>query len=171
MTLRRSLPIFAATACCVAVTGCVTPGPRAGGPPIARVVTLYELNPWLNLDPGRDAKPEGFSFVMYLFPEKAQRGVHREGTLHVGIFQRRRAGDGDSVRELVDTWNYPTSDIHRSATPNQRFGDFYRVRLSWMPYDLSSAELEVEARFEDRHGRITHAASKNLLVPKKAFFR
>lgn len=156
---------------CLSAAGCVNPGPRGGGPAITRVVTMYELIPWENQDPGRDAKPEGFSFYMYLFPEEARRGVHREGTLYIKIFQRTRTGDGDSIRELVDTWTYPTSDIHRSATPNRRFGDFYRVILSWMPYDLSGTELEVEARFEDRHGRVTYAARKDLLVPKKAFFR
>ena len=167
--LQKMFVAFGLALCCGAMAGCVTGEPRRSGPSIQRVVAMYELVPWLNLDPQRDAKPEGFSFYMYLFSQQTRRGVHREGTLHIDIYRRERRGERDSIRLLVDTWTYPTSDIHRSATPNSRFGDFYRVRLSWMPYDLSGTELEVEVRFVDISGRTTHAAHKKLLVPRFAF--
>jgi len=169
--IRRRLlrTLCPAVLVCLSVTGCTTPGLGRGGPPIARLVMFHELTPWLNLDPGRDAEAEGFSFFLYLFSAKGGRGVHRDGIIHIEIFRRIRTANGDSRRELVDTWTYPTSEVHYSKTPNQYFGHYYRVDLSWIPYDLSGTELEIEIRFEDEQGRVTYATRKNLLVPKKAF--
>lgn len=148
--------------------GC-QPGLRVAGPPIVRIITLYEASPWLNLDAAQDGRPEGFSFVLYLFPENASRAVHRDGMLKVEIYRRTRTGEGDTRRDLVDTWTYSTDELHKSNTPNQHWGHFYLVRIAWPPYDLSGQQIEVETRFEDRAGRTARAMSKQMLVPLRAF--
>ena len=107
--LQKMFVAFGLALCCGAMAGCVTGEPRRSGPSIQRVVSMYELVPWLNLDPQRDAKPEGFSFYMYLFSQKTRRGVHLEGTLHIDVYRRERRGERDSFRRLVDTWTPPAT--------------------------------------------------------------
>ncbi|RJP34969.1 MAG: hypothetical protein C4547_10140 [Phycisphaerales bacterium] len=151
----------------VAAAGCATT-PGAGGPPVTRLITMFEVSPWLNLDRHRDPRPEGIAFVLYLWSDKLGRGVHRDGTLHVEIYKRHTVG-GEAVRELVDTFTYPLSQVHRSAKPNSEFGDFYYVTLSWLPYDLSGKAIDIEVRYQDPNGRVVRESPVQKLVPANAF--
>ncbi len=163
----RALLAAGLVAATIGAGGCATTGVLAG-PPVTRLITMFEMSPWLNLDRHRDPKPEGLSFILYLWSDQLSRGVHREGTLHIELY--RRMGDAENVRrELVDTYTYSLKDIHRSARPNAEFGDFYLVSMSWMPYDLAGRAIEIIVRYQDPAGRIVREAPMQKLVPAQAF--
>ncbi len=163
----RALLAAGLVAATIGAGGCATTGVLAG-PPVTRLITMFEISPWLNLDRNRDSKPEGISFVLYLWSDQLSRGVHREGTLHIELY--RRMGDAENVRrELVDTYTYSLKDIHRSAKPNPGFGDFYLVSLSWMPYDLAGRSIEIVLRYQDPSGRVVREPPMQKLVPLKEF--
>ncbi len=139
------------------------------GSTIARVVTLYEANPWLNLDPEQDAAAEGLAFKLFLLAADGARGFHCEGTVHVELYRRIRVAEEQSRREKIEGWSYPVGELTRSSEPDGQWGDFYQVRVSWMPHDLRGAELELETKFEDVHGHVFDAAPKRIAVPANVF--
>ncbi len=133
---------------------------------IADVACLYEQKPWLNLDAASDRTPEGIRFRVFLDPGDG-RGVLRDGTLHVEMYQVKGTAAGGLERTLVSDWHYPMDAL--SPVRSKLLGMGYMVRLGWARKDLAGQEVELTARFEQPDGLSVVSGTKRLRIPKYAF--
>ena len=132
--------------------------------PIQLVACLYDQKPWLNLDAAADRDPEGIRFRVFLDPGTG-RGVLREGTLHVQMYQIDRDGPDISSRRLVSDWHYPTSAVPTIARPGA-LGEGYFLHLLWARKDTAGHDIEIVTTFEDTNGRKIRSSTKRFRVPK-----
>ena len=170
----RALTLFSCGLVVAAtVVGCQTPGGHSASGrlfgkrsanPIRRVICVYDQKPWLNLDVMGDRDPEGIRYRVFLDPGDGN-GVHRDGTLHVEMYQIDRVRKGEVQRTLVSDWHYPTSEVHTIAKPGM-LGDGYYLYLRWARKDIPGHEVEIVTRFEDEHGRLAKSGTKRFRVPK-----
>ena len=141
----------AAALCSIAVIGCQS-GQPAGSPGAARtqriseprviaVRCLYDQRPWLNLDKAGDRNPEGIRFRAFL-DTGSGKGVLRDGTFHVEMYQVRWTSDDQVERKLISDWHYDTSDVHRIAKPGM-LGDGYFLHLAWTDRSIPGSEVEI----------------------------
>lgn len=138
--------------------------PADPGSVVRRVRCVYEDNPWLNLDTAGDRDPEGIRFRVFLDTGNG-RGVHRDGSFHVEMYQIDREATGDSARALVSEWHYATADVHRIKTPGM-LGDGYYLHLCWTSKSIAGHDIEIVTRFEDEQGDAARSGTKRLRVPK-----
>jgi len=155
------------------IAGCQSPGSQGVGssatkrkaakPSVRGVVCLFDHRPWLNADAAGDRDPEGIRFRVFLDSESV-KGVLREGTFHVELYQIGRRADGEMERTLVSDWHYPTSRF--SVVSAKILGMGYHLQLRWARKDIAGHEIELITQFEDRGGNITRSGTKRLRVPK-----
>lgn len=129
---------------------------------IRRVVCLYDQRPWLSIDSAGDANPEGIRFRVFLDPGTG-RGVPRDGTFHVELYQLVRGGPDAIERRLVSDWHYPTSDFQ--PVKSNLLGMGYHMRLRWAAKKLAGADIEIVTTFEDTAGRTVRSGTKRLRIP------
>lgn len=130
---------------------------------VRRVVCLYDQRPWLNADAAGDRDPEGIQFRVFLDQDK-DKGVLRDGTLHIEMYMIGRKEGGEVDRKLVSDWHYPTSQFNTVKANILGYG--YHVQLRWARKETAGHEIELITNFEDADGRITRAGTKRLRVPK-----
>lgn len=148
------------------VTGAARPVKRRRqGDQIRHVLCLYDQKPWLNIDTAGDRDPEGIQFRVFLLPD-AGRGVLRDGTLHIDMYQIDRKGPDQIERTLASDWHYPTSAFQ--PVNAKILGMGYHLRLRWGKKGIPGHEIELITQFEDRDGNIMRSGTKRLRVPKYA---
>ena len=167
------LALFVALGTLAAASGCQSS--RHGGAEHTRralgektrvraVRCIYEQRPWLNLDRFGDRDPEGIRYRVFLDAGEG-RGVLREGTFHIELYQVDRDTHGRELRFLVSDWHYPTSACPKIAKPGQA-GEGYFVHLRWAKKDIAGREIELITQFEDPEGRKVRSGTRRLRVPK-----
>ncbi len=124
---------------------------------------LFSPKPWINADKAGDRDPEGIRYKVFLDGGK-RKGVFRDGTFHIEMYQISRAQDGKWERKLVSDWHYPTTDFQRVAA--KILGKGYHIRLRWATKDIAGHEIEVITCFEDENGHVARSSTKRLRVPK-----
>jgi hypothetical protein len=146
--------------------GCRSTGAKAGRPvrpnDIRSVVCLYDQKPWMNLDRAGDLDPEGIRYRVFLDPG-TRRGVHRDGSLHIEMYQVEPGAEGTS-RKLVSDWRYAMSEF--SPIQSKVLGLGYHVRLRWAAKSIAGSEIEIVTRYEAPDGAVIAAGTKRLRVPK-----
>lgn len=110
-----------------------------------------------------DRDPEGVQYRIFL-NAGGDRGVPRDGTIHVEMYRMGRDEKGEQTRVLVSDWHYPTSQFTRVSA--NLLGIGYHVQLRWAKKDVAGSEVEIVTQFEDESGNITRGATKRLRVPK-----
>lgn len=130
---------------------------------VVSVICLFDQKPWLNADTSGDRDPEGMQYRIFL-NAGGDKGVARDGTLHIEMYRFGRDEQGAVTRELVSDWHYPTSQFSKVQASLMGIG--YRVQLRWARKDIAGSEVEVVTQFEDPDGNITRGATKRLRVPK-----
>ncbi len=133
------------------------------GSPIRHVISLYDQKPWLNLDVAGDRDPEGIHYRVFL-DAGSGRGVHRDGTFVIAMYQIDRKASGETERTLVSDWKYPTSSFLRIKS--KLLGMGYHLRLRWASKKIAGHEIEVVTRYKDPDGNMVGAGTKRLRVPK-----
>jgi hypothetical protein len=131
--------------------------------PVRRVVCLFDQRPWLNADAAGDRDPEGIQFRVFL-DEDRDKGVLRNGTLHVEMYVIEPSKSGAPTRRLMSDWHIPTSEL--SQVKANILGMGYHVRLRWAEKATAGHEIEMVTKFEDTDGRITRAGTTRRRVPK-----
>lgn len=159
--------IFAACACILSTSGCQSSG-RSGGifgtqSPVRQVICIYDRKPWISVDAQGDSDPEGIRYRVFLDAGK-NRGVFRDGILHVEMYVLRRDENGNKRRELASDWHYPTSTF--SAIRAKILGDGYLLSLRWASKKFAGRNVEFVTTFEDPVGRKTRASTKRFRIPK-----
>ena len=130
---------------------------------IRHVACIYNQRPWLNLDSAGDRDPEGIRFRIFLDPGTG-KGVWRDGTFHIEMYEIKRMSDLRVERVLVSDWHYPTDAV--TTVVSKMLGQGYHVRLRWASKDVAGHEVELITRFEDAEGRATRSGTKRFRVPK-----
>lgn len=110
-----------------------------------------------------DRDPEGIQYRIFL-DAGGDKGVAREGTIHIEMYRVGRDAKGGQTRELVSDWHYPTSQFRQVSASLMGMG--YQVQLRWAKKDIAGSEIEIVTQFEDPQGNITRGATKRLRVPK-----
>ena len=139
---------------------------RANEPPIRQLVCLFDQKPWISVDAAGDRDPEGLRFRVFL-DGGAGKGVLREGTFHIELYQMARTPAGNIERTLASDWHYPTRDV--TTVEARMLGKGYLLQLRWASKELAGSEIEIITRFEDEAGRETRGGNKRLRVPKYTF--
>lgn len=134
----------------------------ADASPIRHVVCLFDQRPWLSVDAAGDADPEGIRYRVFLMPESG-RGVHRDGKLHVELYQITRTELNQTDRTLVSDWHYPTSAFQ--PLESNMLGMGYHLRLRWAIKELAGKEVEIVTAFEEPGGGIIRSGTKRFRVP------
>jgi hypothetical protein len=153
----------AAQAAPAATPSAPAPARRSTEGRVASVICLFDAKPWLNTDVSGDRDPEGIQYRIFL-NAGGNRGVAREGTLHIEMYQFGRDEKGAQTRALVSDWHYPTSQFSRVSASLLGIG--YLVQLRWARKDMAGTEVEFVTQFEDLDGHVTRGATKRLRVPK-----
>jgi hypothetical protein len=161
-TLLTALTLAFLTAGCRS-TGGANNRPVVSGPPVRRVICLYDQKPWLSADSAGDRDPEGIRYRVFLDTGR-KRGVARDGTFHVEMYGISRDPSGKKERKLVSDWHYPTSTF--SSIRANILGEGYLLHLRWASKGIAGTDVEIVTSFEDLAGRKTHASTKRLRVPK-----
>jgi len=170
----RSVAIGIAALALVA-GGCRTPSESAAGSQtsasrrshsgggIHGVRCLFDQKPWLNADAAGDPDPEGLRYRVFL-DTGSGKGVLRDGTFYVEMYDVRRGPSGAIERTLSSDWRYPTSEL--GTVSAKILGKGYMLQLRWAKKDTAGHEIEVITSFIDRDGNTTRSATKRLRVPK-----
>ena len=164
--LKRA-PVICLPILLAVMVGCQTPSPRRTHSQqlqIRRVRCLYEQRPWLNLDKAADRDPEGIRYRVFLDDGRG-KGVLRDGTFHIELYQIDPDGPDCVKRTLVSDWHYPTSAVHTIAKPGM-LGEGYFVHLRWADKDVAGHDIEIITCFEDPEGKKARSGTKRLRVPK-----
>ncbi len=130
---------------------------------VQSVICLFDQKPWISADMAGDRDPEGVQYRIFL-NAGGDRGVPRDGTIHVEMYRMGRDEKGEQTRVLVSDWHYPTSQFTRVSA--NLLGIGYHVQLRWAKKDVAGSEVEIVTQFEDESGNITRGATKRLRVPK-----
>ena len=130
--------------------------------PVRHLLCLYEQKPWLNLDMAGDNDPEGIEYRVFLLTG-ARKGVLREGTFHIEMYQIQRDSEGGVERTLASDWHYPTNAFQPVRGV---LGMGYHLGLRWATKAIAGGEIEVITRYEDVDGSSVRSATKRLRVPK-----
>lgn len=131
--------------------------------PVCRVICLFDQKPWLNLDVSGDRDPEGIYYRVFL-DAGDNKGVHRNGTLRVEMYQIDRNESGEVQRTLVSDWELPTSGFQ--PVKSKMIGMGYHVRLVWARKDIPGHEVELITQYRDPDGNVVRSGTKRLRVPK-----
>jgi len=131
---------------------------------IRRVVCLYDQRPWLNLDTEADRTPEGIRYRAFLDPGTG-RGVLKDGTFHIELYEIVRVGPTQTDRRLISDWHYHAKDVHTIAHPGM-LGNGYFLHLRWANKSIAGKEVELITAFEDQDGNVSRSSTKRLRVPK-----
>lgn len=131
--------------------------------PTLRLLSLFELRPWLNLDAAGDSDPEGIHYRVFLDDGRG-RGVHRDGSFEVEMYELRRQEDGAVERSLISDWKMPTSGVQ--GVKSKLLGMGYHIQLRWGSKATAGREIELVTRYRAPDGRAVQAATKRLRVPK-----
>lgn len=132
-------------------------------PRVQSVICLFDQRPWLSTDVAGDRDPEGIQYRIFL-NAGGDKGVAREGTIHIELYRIARDAKGGQTRDLVSDWHYPTSQFSQVSASLMGVG--YHVQLQWARKDIAGNEVEIVTQFEDLEGNITRGATKRLRVPK-----
>lgn len=143
-------------------SGSSSPG-RGRSSDIHGVRCLFDQQPWLNADAAGDRDPEGVRYRVFL-DTGTGKGVLREGTFYIEMYQVIRGPTGEIQRMLVSDWRYPTSQFGTISA--KILGKGYHIQLRWAKKDVAGHEVEVITQFIDRDGKTTRSATKRLRVPK-----
>ena len=152
--------------------GCQTTGSngsdrraRRGGKQsrIRRVICLFDQKPWINADAAGDRDPEGIRMRVFL-DDGMGKGVLRDGTFHVKMYQVTRVAGESSQRTLASDWNYPPSRFPTVAA--RILGAGYHLHLRWADKEIAGCEIELITQFEDANGNKIRSATKRFRVPK-----
>jgi len=135
---------------------------RSGGR-VHGVRCLFDQKPWLNVDAAGDPDPEGICYRVFL-DTGSGKGVLRDGTFYVEMYEIRRGPSGEFERKLASDWRYPTSEL--GTVSAKILGKGYKLQLRWAKKDTAGHEIEVITQFIDRDGNTTRSATKRLRVPK-----
>lgn len=136
---------------------------RGRSPGVIGVRCLFDQKPWLNVDAAGDPDPEGIRFRVFLDTGDG-KGVLRDGTFHIEMYELGRDAAGQTKRTLASDWRYATSEI---GTVSARIlGKGYKLQLRWAKKETAGHEIEIITQFIDRDGNITRSATKRLRVPK-----
>jgi hypothetical protein len=119
---------------------------------IQSVVCLFDQRPWISADAGGDRDPEGLQYRIFL-NAGGDKGVAREGTIHVEMYRFERDEKGAQKRELASDWHYPTSQFPQVSAKLMGMG--YHLQLRWARKDIAGNEVEIVTQFEDSEGNIT----------------
>ena len=111
----------------------------------------------------KEAEKLGIRYRVFLDTGK-NRGVFRDGTLHVDMYALGRDENGNKRRELVSDWHYPTSSF--APIRAKILGNGYLLSLRWASKKISGRDVEIVTTFEDPGGRKTRASTKRFRVPK-----
>jgi hypothetical protein len=180
---RRIAVAILCASFCFSCLGCRTPQHRAKAAPsrskapertglfsrgssdtrVQNVICLFDQRPWISVDAAGDRDPEGLQYRVFL-NDGGDKGVAREGTLHIEMYRFGRDEKGVPTRNLVSDWHYPTSQFPQVSAALMGLG--YHVQLHWAKKDLAGNEVEIVTQFEDPKGNITRGATKRLRVPK-----
>lgn len=136
---------------------------RSLQPPIRKLLCLYDQKPWINLDTAADLDPEGLQYRIFL-DGGAGKGVLRDGTFHIDMYQVIRKPDGTIDRTLVSDWHYPSGQM--GTVSAKILGKGYHVQLRWAKKDLAGSEIELVTRFADVDGNEVRSGTKRLRIPK-----
>lgn len=131
--------------------------------PIQRVLSLFDQRPWLNLDVAGDRDPEGVHYRVFL-DDGSGKGVHRDGSFEVEMYELRRQEDGLAARTLISDWKMPTSGVQ--GVKSRLLGMGYHIQLRWASKATAGREVELVTRYRAPDGRVLQAATKQLRVPK-----
>lgn len=130
---------------------------------VQSVICLFDQKPWLSADVSGDRDPEGIQYRIFL-NAGGNKGVAREGSLHIEMYQFGRDEKGQQTRTMVSDWHYPTSQFPQVSA--NLLGMGYHVQLRWAKKEIAGNEIEIVTQFEDPDGNITRGATKRLRVPK-----
>jgi hypothetical protein len=130
---------------------------------VQSVICLFDQRPWISADVGGDRDPEGLQYRIFL-NAGGDKGVAREGTMHIEMYRFSRDEKGVQTRELASDWHYPTSQFPQVSATLMGLG--YHVQLRWAKKDIAGNEVEIVTQFEDPKGNVTRGATKRLRVPK-----
>ena len=148
-------------------TSVVRKHPPPKEPIVRHVMCMFENNRrrWLNQDKAGDRDPEGIQFRVFL-DAGSGKGVLRDGTFHVEMYQIRRHAPEGMKRVLVSDWHYPVTDM--TAIHSVILGMGYHLKLRWAKKSLAGSDIEVLTRFEDTAGRSKRSSTKRFRIPKYA---
>jgi len=135
---------------------------RSGGG-IHGVRCLFDQRPWLNADAAGDPDPEGLRYRVFL-DTGSGKGVLRDGTFYIEMYEVRRGPSGEIERKLASDWRYPTGEL--GTVSAKILGKGYKLQLRWAKKDTAGHEIEVITQFIDQEGNTTRSATKRLRVPK-----
>ena len=124
---------------------------------------LFDQKPWLNADTAGDRDPEGIRYRVFL-DTGVGKGVLRDGTFYVEMYQVDRSPSGEIERTLVSDWRYPTSQFGTVAA--RILGKGYHLQLRWAKKDIAGHEIELITQYLDPDGNATRSATKRLRVPR-----
>ena len=127
------------------------------------VVCLFDPKPWLNVDAAGDPDPEGIRYRVFL-DTGGGKGVLRDGTFYIEMYELRRGPSGEIERTLVSDWRYPTSEL--GTVSSKILGKGYKLQLRWAKKDTAGHEVELITQYIDPAGNTTRSATKRLRVPK-----
>ena len=140
-----------------------TPAKGSNLPAIRHVVSLFDHRPWWNADVYGDRDPEGIRFRVFL-DDGHEKGVLREGTFHVTMYELTRESDGKVARNLVSDWHYPTRQF--PVIDAKIMGKGYHLTLRWARKDLAGKEIELITEFEGIDGQKARSGTKRFSIPK-----
>ena len=153
----------------VVLAGCVTPPKQSPSATVrsevAKVICLYDMNPFLSFDEAGDPDVEGFRVTVVLASRKTGKGVAADGALRARMYRIDCFPSKKPVRTLAREWP-PVETAGLTTFKSGALGDGYILQFQWADQDdIRGHDVDIVVSFEGPDGRVVRSQTKSLKVP------
>ena len=151
------------------LSGCATPPKQSPSATVrsdvAKVICLYDVDPFLSFDEAGDPEVEGFRVTVVLASRKTGKGIAADGALRARMYRVDRFPPKKPVRTLVREWP-PVETADQTTFKSGALGDGYILLFQWAEEDdVLGHDVDIVMSFEGPDGRVVRSQTKSLKVP------
>ncbi len=141
-----------------------TVAPNTTGNEVAKLICLYDMNPFQSFDQEGDLNVEGFRCTVVLASRKTRKGIAANGLIRARMYRLDRTASGKAVRTLVREWPILTEGLH--TFHSMVFGEGYKLQFCWdKDDDVLGRDVQIVMTFERPDGCIVRGQTKGWKVP------
>lgn len=151
---------------CQAPDSGVTDWRRSLTTEVVGVRTFIPSEPWRSFDPEGDPDPEGLVVTVYLESAIKAKGVFGDGDFQFRLYRVTHKPGGKRETEQVHEWTFnPEQARPWQLKKPTAYGCGYQFPLNWGALDVYGRDVELQARFVTRDGKMLVGRRHNLKVP------